>query len=401
MADINFTSYAIAASGAGTKPITVPDRLAQIVNVKDYGATGNGSIDDTSALQSAIDAAFGPASSPHGHFPGDYLNKVLFFPPGHYITSASLVLTTLVGARIVGSGQHATLIENTTAASGTGANANVFTTNGIAYSRIENLSLKTTTQPTHNYGGHCFRLDKTTSPLAPQSNSFYNCSFIGGQYGLPGMSGIMSSETLIMNCSFINQSNTEAVNPAYGGAGVITGAFNTCDETIIGGRFVNCFNGILVGVGSIPIIQGVSFEGGGNWDIRVEGGANDCYYVGGCRSTSPNFIRCAHGSWVVDGCVHNSPTNGTFIQNFGCAVVAKSCTSTKGQFYHIYGSRSKLQECVFGRNDWLNFQTPNAWWYGILEVENLTVGPTLTLLRRQRIHTRDGVNMLTQNYVVS
>ena len=48
-------------------------------NVKDHGATGNGSTDDTSAITSAIDAL--PSTG-----------GVLYFPPGNYITSGGFTI---------------------------------------------------------------------------------------------------------------------------------------------------------------------------------------------------------------------------------------------------------------------------------------------------------------------
>ncbi len=53
-------------------------------NVKDYGATGDGSTDDTAAIQSAIDAV--PSRTNTG-------GGVLFFPPGDYKTTSTLTIT--------------------------------------------------------------------------------------------------------------------------------------------------------------------------------------------------------------------------------------------------------------------------------------------------------------------
>jgi polygalacturonase len=51
--------------------------LPDIVNVKtDHGAVGDGVTDDTSAIQAAIDDAYGGAASPNGT--NSKLNKPLF-----------------------------------------------------------------------------------------------------------------------------------------------------------------------------------------------------------------------------------------------------------------------------------------------------------------------------------
>lgn len=52
---------------------TVADRFADLVNVKDFGAVGNGIADDSAAIQDAIDLA---GSGTHG--------GVVWFPPGKY-----------------------------------------------------------------------------------------------------------------------------------------------------------------------------------------------------------------------------------------------------------------------------------------------------------------------------
>lgn len=62
-----------------------------VVNVEDFGATGNGFTDDTEALQQAV-AALDPAAG----------KDTLFFPPGIYLTTQSLVIPG--GVDLVGVG---------------------------------------------------------------------------------------------------------------------------------------------------------------------------------------------------------------------------------------------------------------------------------------------------------
>lgn len=93
-----------------------------VINVKDYGAKGDGTTDDTAAIQEAIDSmtyADNPTSIPQ--------MGILFFPKGKYIISSSL---NIKGSIIVtGSGRDTTIISISssvdafTALENTGANA--------------------------------------------------------------------------------------------------------------------------------------------------------------------------------------------------------------------------------------------------------------------------------------
>src|SRR5260370_40195630 len=82
-ADTPFTSFAFPATGAPT-PRTMPNRLAEVVNVKDFGAAGDASTEDTAAIQAALNAAYGSPSAPNGGFPGAVKNRAVFFPAVHY-----------------------------------------------------------------------------------------------------------------------------------------------------------------------------------------------------------------------------------------------------------------------------------------------------------------------------
>lgn len=134
MADVKISALTAATAAVGTQEFPVNDSgtskkvtLTQvralinpgIINVKAYGATGDGSTDDTSAINSAI--AVLNAGTGEG---------VLYFPQGTYkVTSA---LTTITGTATIcgdgGSGTAADVYANpVTEVQQTSATANLFT----------------------------------------------------------------------------------------------------------------------------------------------------------------------------------------------------------------------------------------------------------------------------------
>ncbi|HTV54025.1 MAG TPA: glycosyl hydrolase family 28-related protein, partial [Terriglobia bacterium] len=74
------------------------DTGGQVFNVKAYGATGNGTTDDTAAIQAAIDAA-GPGT--------------VYFPAGTYRYSSVHIFH--VSTSLVGAGSNATTLRQTAA----------------------------------------------------------------------------------------------------------------------------------------------------------------------------------------------------------------------------------------------------------------------------------------------
>lgn len=73
----------------------------QTFNVKDYGATGNGSTNDTSAIQATINACEAGVGG------------IVFFPPGTYRTTATINVAP--GTILMGHGEKATTIDAQTA----------------------------------------------------------------------------------------------------------------------------------------------------------------------------------------------------------------------------------------------------------------------------------------------
>lgn len=255
------------------------------ISVTDYGAVGNGSTDDTTAIQNAINAAFGTSGSPHGTTAT--LNSVLYFPPGHYKVTSTLVFTAVRGGTILGAGRFTTKIEQFT------SSTDLITTNGFDYCTVEGIEFV-------GNGGVCFNLDwDGAAATSLQSNTFRDCYFQSGTIGLSiGSSGSMGSENLILNCFFANQSV----------AGIKTCNFNALQNSVIGGDFQGCAIGIWIHFGSVPLISGVGFQSSTTADIQQDNTAGDCLTITGCRTESPNFVKPLAGSLPakIVGCTHTS-----------------------------------------------------------------------------------------------
>ena len=76
-------------TGTGASVRTLSNNFADTFSVKDFGATGNGSTNDTTALQNALDAAAGTAK--------------LYLPAGTYHVQDTLVVPS--NTHFVGSGE--------------------------------------------------------------------------------------------------------------------------------------------------------------------------------------------------------------------------------------------------------------------------------------------------------
>lgn len=92
------------ASGTGAVARTVESKLRDFINVKDYGAVGDGSTDDSSAIQAAINAAK-PTSVAANGLPDN--SSVIYFPKGTYLVNTSISVWS--GIILFGNGAASTL----------------------------------------------------------------------------------------------------------------------------------------------------------------------------------------------------------------------------------------------------------------------------------------------------
>jgi hypothetical protein len=129
---LSFAAIATAAQGALADTSLQPvDRI--YVNVKDFGATGNGSTDDRAAIQTAINSVSATGGT-------------VFFPTGTYNIGAELDVDYF-GIHLLGAGVDATVIRNT---STTAHSFNVG--DNIRYISIDSMSITSSVTKTAGAG---------------------------------------------------------------------------------------------------------------------------------------------------------------------------------------------------------------------------------------------------------
>jgi len=285
------------------------------LNVRDFGAVGDGNTDDTAAIQAALDEAYGTADNPHGGSLGVYANRAVYFPSGWYVISRPLTLNEVGGAHIYGEGRLSTVIQNNQ------PEGSIFIANGMMMSRIERLSLNLT----GGGGGAAFDLNwdsKGTASL--QSNTFADVSFGGGSYGLKiGSDGHMGSEILVLNC----------YPGGHSVAGIYLGNYNAIAVSVIGGNIAQCDKGIWVKRGGGCNILGTGFQLNQTADIHIENGCQDGWMIANCRSESPGAFLIAQPDSIIAviGCAQ---TGGDyFLKDCGAKISVINCYSRIGKVH--------------------------------------------------------------------
>jgi len=84
-------NYSQGSTGSSSR--TVESKLQETTSVKDFGAVGDGTTDDTSAIQAAINAVEAAGGG------------IVYLPNGSYKTTSELVIDT-PGTKLVGDGGH-------------------------------------------------------------------------------------------------------------------------------------------------------------------------------------------------------------------------------------------------------------------------------------------------------
>jgi hypothetical protein len=263
-------AQAINHAGSLTLVDTIEHAAGRVFNVRAYGATGDGSTDDTAAIQAAIAALAIEAAGSTGTYAG-----TLYVPDGTYKITDTLVLASLRGFRIAGAG---------------GASRFVWTANAPTKAVIEMLDCRNSTIENINItctGGSgagalaLIQMSSTSASGVPRFNAFRDIFMTGGlnNVKIGGSTGATDA-----NNDFMLWENVEFNN--YAEAGVEMSAESQAYNYL----FLNCgFNGDGA-TSKYGIDQGANVSAG----LQVIGGAIASHTVAGlrlARSGQPHLIQ--------------------------------------------------------------------------------------------------------------
>lgn len=146
---ILFTATGVG-SGTGTAQYsrTVQSKLQEFVSVKDFGAVGNGTTDDTLAIQNALNSVL-PSSNPFV-ITTSSRGGCIYIPPGRYLISSPLSI--LPGTRLVGESSESSVIVNSVS-TGNALQATTAISGSINKISIEDLAVVQISSVSHVTSG--------------------------------------------------------------------------------------------------------------------------------------------------------------------------------------------------------------------------------------------------------
>lgn len=214
-ADTPFTTFAFPGTGSPTSR-TTPDRIADIFNVKEYGAIGDGSHDDTANIQAAITSASN--------------NGIIFFPKGTYHVTAPILVPQGSSLILRGEGSGS-------AVSGT-FNGFIFDNLSTPYNAVGAVSVIEQLTIQNGYGGNNFAV--TANGTWSASGSPVNITLSGSNPGVAagGALFINDNTNFSTNVVFVGMITSVASWPTVTVSSAAIGSGATANLSM---RVIQCY----------------------------------------------------------------------------------------------------------------------------------------------------------------
>lgn len=316
---INLLSY--TADGSTTTR-NLGARASDIVNVKDFGALGNGIANDTVAIQKALDAAFGTWADPHGSAES-YLNRAVYFPAGDYLVRPSVTPISITGC--TGATANTVTITNASPAVFTCASHGLAQANVVIFSTTGSLPTGLSVNTTYwvladGLTANTFKVTSDANQGPNGLGAAVNTSSAG--------SGIHTARYGKVKLTMASTTGLENGGMAYvrgvGGATIANGSYRTEDVTSTTVVLNDSGTGVLI---------------------------NAAYTSGGTICPPALRVKAVRG-----GTIYGAGKSASFVR---CDVSGAACLSTNGfQFCHVHD---------------LNFEAPNGIAFDCNKVGNVGV----------------------------
>ena len=275
-AGIDATKLSFTQAGTGAAARTIDSKLKDTVSVKDFGAVGDGTTNDTAAIQAAADYCVANQRSLH-------------FPAGFYLVRQRIRFTGAINIAITGEGLCNSRI-HLYSLTGTDAGAAVSISDNAAQVTVRGLYF--TVDQNSLARNCCLGIERASSIFIT------DCFFGGALYNL-NLRGVIDSG--IDNCSFENASNSGILfddntgnlwspsGPSIWTFGTARVSVNNCIIVTNGGGTSNSnaftFNGVTLTKALQTIFTGCQFYGNTDTNVYLLA-ALDAHFIG-CHFGDP------------------------------------------------------------------------------------------------------------------
>jgi Pectate lyase superfamily protein len=333
-ADTPFTKFSFPATGAPTAR-TMPDRLSDSINVKDWGAKGNNTDDDSAAIQAAINYCLSTTS-------GKPAGGTVYFPPGTYKCNTSITVGSNndVGVILRGASRESTSVR-AYISKGSGSIDNI--------ERVENMAVSGGLKLTRPCAS-AFAILGSIDASECINASIVCCHYYGVPRAANNLLGYLGNSGPMIAFAMGHGGIAWACRAQAGDIGYAVSG----EATAILGCSCEVHN-VAVRLGwGMRSVTGTSSNGAGKIRLALTSNADlidgGSYYIQGVTGVSNNSLQVISLSGIIDGvsvdlpnCNYTSPSSGGRIIGeipaYGASIISlqtERCNS-RVELYNAHG----------------------------------------------------------------